>query len=183
MIVFICWAKKNLFLFCISLTIKKNGEIGVIFMFIGHLWFTVDCLYPLPAFYWVMCGYLVFVCSASPSPPSGNTTLIYLWGIHSLWLRWVHDQAWPPECHSFLATVIKEWVYNLSQAKESPQQNFCWDYWKEGFMEIPGIKDHVNLNLCHVERVCLRRNLDASRNGKRTKFWCHFSGGPRSSCA
>lgn len=33
-------------------------------------------------------------------------------------------------------------------------------------MEIPGSKDDVSLNLCHMEKVCLWRNLEASRNGR-----------------
>lgn len=160
---FIWWAKKKKqSLFCIFLVI---GKVEVIFICLLAIYcFSMDCLCPLPAFLlgyvWL---YVVFVCSASLSPSSGNRTLIYCEEPIPCDLGEYMTRPGLPESHSSLATVIKEWACNSSQAKESPQQNFCWNYWKEGSTEIPWTKDYVSLSLYHVERVCLRSNSEASR--------------------
>lgn len=120
----------------------------------------VVCAHPLSAF---LLGYVwiyVFVCSASVFPSSGNRTLIYCGEPIPCDLGEYMTRSGLPESCSSVTPVIKEWACNSSQAKESPQQNFCWNYWKEGSMEMPQTKDHVSLNLYHVERVCLRRNSD-----------------------
>lgn len=80
-----------------------------------------------------ICCFLLFSISF---PIFWKQNPYLLWGTHSLWLRWAHNQASPPESHSVQATAIAEWAWDFSQAKESPQQNF-WNYWKEGCMEIP----------------------------------------------
>lgn len=118
------------------------------------------CSYPFPAF---LLGYVwiyVFVCSASLSPSPSNRTLIYCGEPIPCGLGEYLTRSGLPESCSSLTTVIKEWACNSSQAKESPQQNFCWNYWKEGSMEIPHMKDHVSLNLYHVESLSQEKLRD-----------------------
>lgn len=120
------------------------------------------CSYPLSAFLLSYVWICVFVCWASLSPSSSNRILIYCGEPIPCGLGEYMTRSGLPESCCSLATVIKEWACNSSQANESPQQN-CWNDWKEGSTEIPHTKDHVSLNLYHVERLCLRRNSEASR--------------------
>ncbi|KAF6302975.1 hypothetical protein mRhiFer1_008712 [Rhinolophus ferrumequinum] len=112
---------------------------------------------------WVMCGY-VFLFVEYLFPHLLVTESLFIVGnpfIPCGLGEYMTRSGLPESCCS-LATVIKEWACNSSQANESPQQN-CWNDWKEGSTEIPHAKDHVSLNLYHVERICLRRNSEASR--------------------
>lgn len=102
----------------------------------------------------------VSVCSTSLSPFFGNRTLIYCGEPIPCGLGEYMTRSGLPESCSSLATVIKEWACNSSQAKESPQQNF-WNYWKEGSTDIPQTNGNVSMKLYHVES--LRRNSEASR--------------------
>lgn len=143
---------------------KKESLITfpLLMLWLRLLSYVYVCSYLLPAF---LLGYVwiyVFVCWASLSPSSSNRILIYCGEPIPCGLGEYMTRSGLPESCCSLATVIKEWACNSSQANESPQQN-CWNDWKEGSTEIPHTKDHVSLNLYHVERICLRRNSEASR--------------------
>lgn len=129
----------------------------------------MDCLFIFFTYYSFSIGLCVDICcwvfccccSASLSPSSGNRILIYCGEpIPCGWDEYM-TRSGLPESFSFLATVIKEWACNSSQAKASSQQNFCWNSWKEGSTGIPRTKDRKpEFTPCGES---LRRNSEASR--------------------
>lgn len=122
--------------------------------------FTMDCLFI--SFTCFPIGSCVDICLFVQHlfPHFLVTTLIYCGEPIPCGLGEYMTRSGLTESCSSLATVIKEWACNSSQAKENPQQNFK-NYWKEGSTDNPQTDDNVSMKLYHVES--LRRNSVASR--------------------